>query len=112
VKQKGLTLIELLVVVAIITLLLATLVLPLQNSRDRAKALLCSLNIRELTLGLLAYEMENEIFPHALDSTPKGPPLGGYAGNIAYDRGLIIQRAISEKMIKTKKLCFGVHRER
>jgi prepilin-type processing-associated H-X9-DG protein len=85
-KQTGLTLVELLVAVAVVTLFMATLLPCLQNSRSQAKAVLCTSNVKQLVIGLLVYEAENANFPYALDSTPKEPPVGGYAGNLAYDR--------------------------
>lgn len=85
-KSAGFTLIELTVVIAIIALLMAILVPSLQNSRRQAKAVLCSLNIKQLVLGLVAYETENETLPHAFDNTPMDAPPGGYPGDSKYDR--------------------------
>ena len=85
-KRTAFTLIELLVVIATVALLMAILVPSLQNSRRRAKAVLCSSNIKQLFLGLSMYETENGILPHAFDDTPVYPPPGGYAGYIQYDR--------------------------
>jgi len=76
----------LLVVIAIIALLMAILVPSLRSSRRRAKAVLCSSNIKQLILGLMMYETENGILPHAFDNTPVYPPPSGYAGYIQYDR--------------------------
>ena len=85
-KRDGLTLVELLVVIAIIALLIAILIPSLQSSRRRAKAILCSSNIKQLVFGLITYETENGIFPYGFDNTPMYPPPGGYAGGSAYDR--------------------------
>ena len=85
-KRAAFTLIELLVVIATIALLMAVLVPALQSSRQRAKSVLCSSNIKQLTVGLFMYETENGILPHAFDNTPMYPPPGGYAGGSAYDR--------------------------
>jgi len=85
-KRPCFTLIELLVVVATIALLLAVLVPVLRSSRLRAKSILCGSNIKQLLVGLMIYETENESFPHAFDNTPMAPPPGGYAGYIQYDR--------------------------
>jgi prepilin-type processing-associated H-X9-DG protein len=85
-KKRAFTVMELLVVIALIVLLIALLVPSLQNSRHQAKATLCGSNIRQLVLGLMEYETENEGFPYALDTTPPEPPPGGYAGYLQYDR--------------------------
>jgi prepilin-type N-terminal cleavage/methylation domain-containing protein/prepilin-type processing-associated H-X9-DG protein len=85
-KRPCFTLIELLVVIAVIALLMAVLLPSLQNSRRQAKAILCSSNIKQLVLGLMMYENENETLPHAFDNTPMQPPPGGYPGYAQYDR--------------------------
>ena len=85
-RRFGFTLIELLVVIAIIALLMAILAPTLQSSRRQAKAVLCNLNIKQLVLGLMMYETENETLPYAFDDTRMGPPPGGYPGNQLYDR--------------------------
>jgi len=85
-KCAGFTLIELLVVIAVIALLIAISVPSLQNSRQQAKAVLCSSNISQLLLGLVMYETENDTLPYAFDDTLLEPPPGGYPGNFAFDR--------------------------
>ena len=84
-KRMGFTLIELLVVISIIALLMAILVPALGSSRQRAKALLCGANIRQLAFALSMYANDCETFPHALDQTPLKPPPGGYPGSPIYD---------------------------
>ena len=85
-KRGAFTLIELLVVTGIIALLTAILIPALKRTRLQAKAVLCSSNINQLTLGLIRYEIENETFPHALDTISTELPPGGYPGNFMYDR--------------------------
>lgn len=85
-RRLGSTLIELLVVVAIITLLLAILFPSLRYSREQARTVVCSSNVKQLTFGLAAYETENGTFPHALDETLLKPPPGGFPGNPMHDR--------------------------
>lgn len=85
-KRRGFTLVELVVVISIIALIMAILVPLLQNSRHKAKVVLCGSNIKQLVLGLIMYETESETFPYAFDDTPLGPPPGGYPGGSAYDR--------------------------
>jgi prepilin-type N-terminal cleavage/methylation domain-containing protein/prepilin-type processing-associated H-X9-DG protein len=85
-KCAGFTLIELLVVIAVIALLIAISLPSLQNSRQHAKAIICSSNVKQLILGLTMYETENRTFPYALDDTLLEPPPGGYPGHFQYDR--------------------------
>lgn len=85
-KWRAFTLIELLVVIAIIALLTAILVPSLQYSRENAKAVLCSSNIKQLVLGLTLYETDNGVFPYAFDISSKYPPPGGYPGHFQYDK--------------------------
>ena len=85
-KRSCFTLIELLVVIATVALLMAILIPVLQSSRRQTKTVLCSLNIKQLVLGLTMYETENKTFPHAFDKPLPGQPPGGYAGSSAYDR--------------------------
>ena len=85
-KRVGFTLVELLVVIGIIALLIAVILPALQNSRQQAKAVLCGSNIRQLLLGLLSYESENQSFPFAFDDTTVNPPPGGWPGYGQYDR--------------------------
>jgi len=84
-KRAGLTLVELLVVFAVIALLMALLVPVLQSFRRQAKAVLCGSNIRELLIGLAAYEAENEILPFGFKDSLTPPP-GGRPGGHGYDR--------------------------
>ncbi|MHC4460832.1 MAG: DUF1559 family PulG-like putative transporter [Planctomycetota bacterium] len=84
-KSTGFTLIELLVVIAIIALLLAILAPTSQSARQQAKTVLCSSNIKQLTLGLLTYETENQTLPYGFHSTSTPPP-GGYPGSTTTDK--------------------------
>ena len=85
-KWRGFTVIELLVIISIIAFLTAILLPSLQNSKRQAKAVLCGSNVKQLVLGLISYETENETFPHAFDNTLLEPPPGGYPGLFEYDR--------------------------
>ena len=64
-RRKGFTLVELLVVIVIISLLLAVLLPALQASKEKAKTIQCSSNIRQLTMAMNMYEMDNKIYPQA-----------------------------------------------
>ena len=84
-KRPCFTLVELLVVIAVIALLIAILLPALRSSRQRAKAVLCGSNIKQLIDGLFMYETENESFPYGFNNIFTPPP-SGYLGNILFDR--------------------------
>ncbi len=85
-KKLSFTLTELLVVISIMAILMAIIVPVLKSSRQQAKTILCNSNIKQLTIGLLMYENQNQILPFSFDNIPIAPPLGGYAGYKEYDR--------------------------
>ena len=84
-KRPCFTLIELLVVIAIITLLAALSIGVLRNSKQRTKSLLCMSRIRQLAVGLIMYEEDNQTFPYGFRDEFTPPP-GGYPGSPLYDR--------------------------
>jgi len=84
-KRPCFTLIELLVVIVVIVLIVALSIPVFQNSKQRAKAILCSSNIKQLMVDLFMYEADNQNFPCGFYSTYTPPP-GGYPGNIAFDK--------------------------
>ncbi|MHC4681819.1 MAG: prepilin-type N-terminal cleavage/methylation domain-containing protein [Planctomycetota bacterium] len=84
-KRPCFTLIELLVVIAIIALLIAISISAVRVSKQRARTVLCSSRIKQLTMDLLMYEADNQTFPYGfVDSF--APPPGGYPGSPAHDR--------------------------
>lgn len=83
-KRACFTLIELLVVIAVIVLLVAILIPVMQSSKQRAKAVVCGSNIKQLTVGLFTYDVDNESFPYGFYGTFTEPP-GGYTGNFEFD---------------------------
>ena len=85
-RRRGFTLVELLVVIGLIVLLLALFLPVLQTSRRLSKAIRCGANIRQLTLGLVAYETVHARLPFGFTEEMSGPPSGGYAGLAQYDR--------------------------
>jgi len=85
-KRISFTLIELLVVILIMAILMAIVIPVLQSSRQRAKAILCSSNIKQLAVGLFGYETQNQTLPFSFDNTPMSPPAGGYPGYNEYDK--------------------------
>jgi prepilin-type N-terminal cleavage/methylation domain-containing protein/prepilin-type processing-associated H-X9-DG protein len=85
-KSSAFSLIELLTVIAIIALLAGILIPVLSNSRHQAKSAVCASNIREILIGLHAYETDNQMFPYAFNDIKIGIPGGGFAGNASYDK--------------------------
>jgi prepilin-type N-terminal cleavage/methylation domain-containing protein len=84
-RRTGFTLTELIVVISITALLVALLLPVLAGSRQQAKSVLCSSNIKQLLAGLMMYETENQTLPHAFHFTLAPPPCG-YAGNTTLDQ--------------------------
>ena len=85
-KRAGFTLTELIVVVSITALLMAVLLPVLTGSRQQARSVLCSSNIKQLLAGLIMYETENRTLPHAFRYDFSSPPPGGAPGNHTIDR--------------------------
>jgi prepilin-type N-terminal cleavage/methylation domain-containing protein len=68
-KLKGFTLIELLVVISIIALLLSILMPSLSKVKDQAKSVVCSANLRQISIGLQMYtDAYNGKIPVVYDS--------------------------------------------
>lgn len=68
-RKRGFTLVELLVVVAIIALLVALLLPAVNAAREAARKTQCLNNIRQLQLGIVAYESGSLRYPPAANTS-------------------------------------------
>lgn len=58
--RSGFSLVELLIVVSIIAILIALLLPSLSNARNAARTAVCQGNMRQISMGMLAYSAENQ----------------------------------------------------
>lgn len=71
--KKGFTLIELLVVIAIIALLLSIIVPALRKAKEQAKLVVCSSNMHQLVMGVMAYATDHEgVLPPTIQGRTSG----------------------------------------
>lgn len=86
-KHAGFTLMELLVVIISITIFTAIALPVLRTSRDHAKAIVCSTNVKKLTFAVIGYDELHGSFPYGFDYKTHGAtnPPGGYVGDASLD---------------------------
>lgn len=76
-RRRGFTLVELLVTIAIIGLLLAMLLPAVQSARESARRVHCANNLKQISLGCLAYEASQGHLPAATKTTDRKPGCQG-----------------------------------
>ena len=80
-RKTGFTLIELLVVIAIIAILAAILFPVFAQAREKARAISCLSNVKQITLGIIMYQQDfDETIPFNRECNNPGSPYVCIAG--------------------------------
>ncbi|MCH7876606.1 MAG: prepilin-type N-terminal cleavage/methylation domain-containing protein [Gemmatimonadetes bacterium] len=82
-REGGFTLIELLVVIAIISILLGLLLPALGRARELTRQVVCSSNLRQITLGMTSYALANADVIVGGPTTSGGDALNGEFNGVA-----------------------------
>lgn len=84
-NRQGFTLTELVSVCAVISLLMAVIAPALNASRHKARAVVCSSNIRQIGIAITVYSSINGMVPRGFADSSIAPQ-GGFPGGLAYDK--------------------------
>ncbi len=84
-RRRGFTLIEVIVVISIVAMLVSLILPAVQLVKDRARAVVCQSNIRQLQLIFREYEADHGTMPYGFSFTFNLPPPGWYMADLSVD---------------------------
>jgi prepilin-type N-terminal cleavage/methylation domain-containing protein/prepilin-type processing-associated H-X9-DG protein len=106
VMRKRFTLIELLVVIAIIGILASMLLPALKTARDKAKAIACASNLKQVAYGCLSYADSYNAFIFPCKYTPPDPDIVWYLNLEKLD---YIERRINKCLSSEQTIAYGMN---